>query len=101
MVICSQSAETKQVCVLLGQFLEILADLMLGHCIRQVILLSVDDILRDVGVEILEGPYSDSVQHLADILFRMREIRESHKHRFLLVSTHCLVCGSIHESLKL
>ena len=51
---------------------------MLGHCIREVIFFTVNDILRDIGVEILQGFHSDPVQHLADIIFRMREISECH-----------------------
>jgi hypothetical protein len=73
-VVRSQSAEAEKTSVLLGQFLEILAHLKLGHRIRKVKLLTVDDILRHIGVEILQGSYSDSVQHLANIIFRMRKI---------------------------
>ena len=78
MVICSKTAKAEQRNILFRQFLEILSDLMFGHCIRQVVLFTVDDVLRNIGVEILQGPYSDSVQHLAHIIFRMWKICECH-----------------------
>ena len=78
MVICSKTAKAEQVCVLLGKFFKILTDLKLGHCVRKIVLFTVDDILRDIGVEILKGLHSDSVQHLAHIIFRMWKICECH-----------------------
>jgi hypothetical protein len=78
MVISAQTAEAEKRDILLCQLLKILTNLMLGHCIREVVFFTVNDILRDIGVEILQGFHSDPVQHLADIIFRMREICECH-----------------------
>ena len=78
MVICSQTAKAEKIGIEFRQFLEILSDLMLGHCIREVVFFTVDDVLRNIGVEILQGSYSDSAQHLAHIIFRMWEICECH-----------------------
>ena len=78
MVVGSETAEAEKICVLLREFLEILAHLMLGHSVREVIFFTVDDVLWNIGVEFLKGPYSDSVQHLADVIFRMRKISECH-----------------------
>jgi hypothetical protein len=47
---------------------------MLGKGIRKVVFLTIDDIPRHIGVEFLKGPYSDSVQHLAYVIFRMWKI---------------------------
>jgi hypothetical protein len=78
MVIRAKSAKTEQRSVLLGKFLEILTDLVLGHGVLEVVFFTVDDILRHIGVEILEGPYSDSVKHLTHVIFRMWKISECH-----------------------
>jgi hypothetical protein len=78
MVICAKTAQAEQRSVLLSKFLEILTDLMFGHCVLEVVFFTVDDVLRHIGVEILKGPYSDSVQHLAHIIFRMWKISECH-----------------------
>ena len=78
MVISSKTAQAEQIGIEFSQSFEILTYLMLRHGIRQVVFIAVDDVLRNIGVEILEGSYSDSVQHLAYVIFRMWKICKSH-----------------------
>jgi hypothetical protein len=74
MVICTKTAKAEKIRILLCQRLEILTHLMLGKGIWEIVLLTIDDIFRHIGVEFLKGPYSDSVQHPAYVIFRMWKI---------------------------
>ena len=82
MVVGTKAAEAEKAEVLIGQSFEILTYLQLGHSIRKVIFITVYDVLRHIGVEILEGSYSDSVQHPAYVIFRMWKISECHKRMY-------------------
>ncbi len=76
MVVGTLANEHLQFLVLLVKRLEEVPNLLLGHCLRQVIFTLEDDILRDIGIEVVQRLHPYAIQHRADIIFRVREIRE-------------------------
>ena len=76
MVVGTLTDEHLQFLVLLVQRLEEVPDLLLGHCLRQVIFTLEDDILRDIGIEVVQRLHPYAAEHRADIIFSVRKIRE-------------------------
>ncbi len=100
MVIGSGPGENLQLDILLVQGSEEIADLLLAHGVRKVVIRLVDEFRRDIGIEIVEAGNPDSLQHRADVLLRVRKIRES---AHLLYSPMCFLYAaeSIRESSSL
>jgi hypothetical protein len=73
-VICAKAAQTHHLVVLRSKVIKILTHLKLGQGVREVVLPAVDDILRDIGVEVVKRLHSDTLKHLSHVIFRMREI---------------------------
>ena len=54
MVVCPRACENLQLGIAAVKGCEMLADLLLGHCIRKVILTLEDELGRHIGIEVIQ-----------------------------------------------
>ena len=81
MIVCALPDKYFQLGVLLAQPFKEITDLLLAHGGRQVILTLINEIRGHVGVEIVQAVDAYPLQHHADIIVGMREIRKSRHNR--------------------
>ena len=98
MVVCTCSGEDFQLAVSAAEFLEMLANLLLRHGLRQVIFFRIDELRWYITVKPVQGGESHPVEHLFYIFLCMRKIR---KFFHGLFTNHVPVSFCIHEFVEL
>ena len=82
MVISPGPAEYGQSGIASGNVLEIPADLIFRHRVREVILPLETQIFRNIQIQLFNGRDSGTVEHLPYIVRSMREICKRHGYSF-------------------
>ena len=93
MVIRALAHEDLEAYVGSGEFLEEVADLLLAHGGREVVLALVNEIRGNVGVEVVERADAYPLEHHADIFLCLRKIAEF-AHYVYLFGDLCVCFGA-------
>ena len=76
MVVDTSAPETCQRLVLPAQFLKQLAYLHLAHLLRQLIVATEANLIRDLGIEVVKALHPDFLHHSLKVLVCVGEIFE-------------------------
>ena len=98
MVVASGSGETDEGLAKVGDGGKKVAHLHLAHLLGQLVVGFQLDALRHVGIEFVERTYTHNVEHLLDVLLRMRKISMLH---VALLFAEFLVFFGVHQVVEL
>ena len=79
MVVDPIACKAGELFVLRTQFFKEFAHLHLTHLRGQLVVALETNGIRDLGIEVVEGPYPDFLHHRLQIVFRLRKVFVIHK----------------------
>ena len=103
MVVCACAAEHCQLAVLAVEFAEQSADFLFRHGVGKVIFIFVDNIFRNVGIEVVKRVDTDALEHFLNVAVGMWKICKAHNRwiiGFLRSKRHIVPHSSVIPVLK-